>query len=230
MGILKQAYNFLKEKKEINKFMNQIKPGVNCFMHKYDTRYRLEITTCGESKYIIQEYKGDNLKTSIMVNKSDLPKEIYKNNLYKNIEKVNHYNIKNFFESIEPGFNYMENRYNPRNYIEIYRSTEDKYKIEEYSSKKLVKTYEAKDNNDFKKYVEENNYHNNMKKVNYFKISKITDNNYDVKNNLENMKNNIDSVRENINELKKQFKEDKPKRYHENVNINEITKNKGMER
>ena len=69
-----------------------------------------------------------------------------------------------------------------------------------------------------------------MKKVNYFKISKITDNNYDVKNNLENIKNNIDSVRENIKELKKQFKEDKPKRYHENVNINEINKNKEMER
>ena len=147
---------------------------------------------------------------------------------FKNWKK--HQQINKFTNEIKVGFNYMENRYNPRNYIEIYRSTEDKYKIEEYSSKKLVKTYEAKDNNDFKEYVEENNYHNNMKKVNYFKISKITDNNYDVKNNLENIKNNIDSVRENISELKKQFKEDKPKRYHENVNINEINKNKEMER
>ena len=67
---------------------------------------------------------------------------------FKNWKK--HQQINNFTNEIEVGFNYMENRYNPRNYIEIYRSTEDKYKIEEYSSKKLVKTYEAKDNNDFK--------------------------------------------------------------------------------
>ena len=129
--------------------------------------------------------------------------------------------LNKFINQFDYGFNYFQNRYNPRNYIEVYKNSERKYIDREVKCGKSSDSKEYTEG-EFKFESSYKNYVKNMKKVQYNEIVNVgfmiqesfLDNGY-IKDNI----SSIDRTIENIKRLSR-----------ENNSYLKSNRNKGAER
>lgn len=100
MKSLKQLYKEWKEKREFKSFIEQIEPGFNYFKNRYNPINHIEIYQSREnSNYIVTSYIYSNLKEEYHAyNKNEFSEYISKNNYHNYLERINHFDFVEFFD------------------------------------------------------------------------------------------------------------------------------------